>query len=248
MAVVFTACLSAGIASAQSGHVELSRQNTDVGSKDIDITALSGTTLIDEHIQIGGRYANFETSSNRTINYLSVDGFLFSPSESGAYGGYVGLDSLDTNSNTYNSWFVGGFRMLNAGDKVWTGQLGYSDTESDAQVIYLDGEVRHFINENFSIQGNLGYGDISTNSGSRSENFLSGGIGSEIQFVGTPISIHVAWQRTEFDNNESNQIGIGARWNFDSGTLMKRNRTGAGLSRVTPTINELDFGGWFMPR
>jgi hypothetical protein len=52
----------------------------------------------------------------------------------------------------------------------------------------------------------------------------------------------------EFDGGDVDQLGIGARWNFGGGTLLERNRSGASLARVTPTLFELETGGQPAPR
>jgi hypothetical protein len=245
ISAALAALVSAGAAQAQSGHVDLSYQNTDIGSGDLDSTALSGAFLLGEHVQLNGRYATLDGGGG-DVDYWGIDGFLFNRGEGGAYGGYVGYDALD-GGPSIDEWSIGGFGQLYAGNTTWTGQLGYADTEGDVRVIHLDGEARHFVNENFSIQGNLGYGDIEA-SGGGGDDYWSGGIGAEMQFTGAPISINGGWQRIDFDGGESDQIGIGARWNFGGGSLMNRNRSGASLSRVTPTVIELELGGGVAPR
>lgn len=245
--VALVVYMSSGMVYAQSGHVDLSYQNSDLGSKDADITAFTGTTLISEHMQLDGRYASFDIGSS-SVDYLNINGFLFSRVENLAYGGYVGFETLNTGSSSYDGWLIGGFRQHYIVNTTLTGQIGYANSENDAHVIHMDGEVRHFYNESFSIQGNLGYGNIDVSGNSVNQDFWSWGIGAEFQLSGIPLSIYGGWQRLDFGKNESDLLGIGARWDFGSGSLIKRNRSGAGFSRTASTLNELDFGGQFSPR
>jgi hypothetical protein len=235
-----------GAAHAQSGHVGLSYQNNDTGGGgDIESTALSGAVLLGSNVQINGRYANLEAGGT-DLDYWGIDGFLFSRSGGGAFGGFVGYDRFEAGGDL-EEWSIGGFAELYSGNTNWTGQLGYADTEGDIRVIHLDGQARHFLSPNFSFQGNLGYGDIDASGGGGSD-YWSGGLGAEFQFTGAPISIHGGWQHYDFDGGELDAVGIGARWLFGGGTLLDRSRSGASFSRVTPTLFELEVGGGVAPR
>lgn len=238
------ALMTAGVANAQSGHVGLSYQNNDSGGGgDVENLAVSGAVLLGSNVQLNGRYADVEDGD---VDAFGLDAFLFSRSDSSAFGGFVGYQSFDFGSSV-EEWTIGGVGELYTGNTNWTGQLGYSDTEDEVRVIHLDGQVRHFLSPNFSFQGNLGYGDIEFDSAG-STDYWSGGLGGEFQFTGAPISIHAGWQHFDFDGGELDTLGIGARWNFGGGTLMDRSRTGAGFQRVTPTFLELEVGGSVAPR
>lgn len=240
------ALMTTGVAHAQSGHVGLSYQSNDFGGGgDLDSTALSGAVLLGSHVQLNGRYANLDVGGG-DIDFWGFDGFLFSRSSGGAFGGFVGYDTLDAGGSV-DEWSIGGFGELYTGNTNWTGQLGYADTEGEIRVIHLDGQARHFLSPNFSIQGNLGYGDVEFDGGG-STDYWSGGIGAEVQFTGAPISIYGGWQHFDFDGGEADALGIGARWNFGGHTLLDRSRSGAGYQRVTPTFLELEFGGGTAPR
>lgn len=240
------ALMAGGVAHAQSGHVGISYQNAEFGSGDVDSTALSGAVLLGSHVQLNGRYANIDTAGPADIDYWSIDGFVFSRSGGGAFGGYAGYDTFDV-SASIDEWSIGGFGQLYAGNTTWTGQIGYADTEGDIEVIHIDGEVRHFVNDNFSIQGNLGFGGIEF-SGGGEDDYWSGGLGAEWQFLGAPFSIYGGWQHVDFDSGEADRLGIGARWNFGGGSLLDRNRSGASFERITPTLFELEVGGGIAPR
>lgn len=238
------ALMTAGAAHAQSGHVGLSYQSNDTGGgSDVESLALSGAVLLGSNVQINGRYADVEDG---LVDVWSLDAFLFSRGDSSAFGGFVGYNTVDVGASL-EEWSFGGFGEIYTGNTNWTAQLGYSDTEGDVRVIHLDGQARHFLTSNFSLQGNLGYGDVEFD-GSGSVDYWSGGIGGEFQFTGVPISIHAGWQHYDLDGGEFDTLGIGARWNFGGATLLDRSRSGASYQRVTPTFIELEIGGGVAPR
>jgi hypothetical protein len=236
----------AGAAHAQSGHIDLSYQNTsrDGSSVDIDSTALSGAVLFSDHVQVNAHYASVDTN-NGTADDFSIDGFLFNRSDSGAYGAYLGYDYFDYYSGA-DTWAVGGFLQHYSGNVTWTGQLGYANTDGDNTNINLDGEARWFASDNFSLQANLGYGNYDTSS---SGDYWSGGLGAEVAIGSSPFSLYGGWEHYEFDNgNGSDTLGAGIRWNFGGGTLLERDRSGASFQRQTRSLVDLEFGGAFIPR
>jgi hypothetical protein len=241
------ALMAAGGAQAQSGYVGLSYQSNDVGGgSDVDSTAVSGAVALGPNFQVNGRYASVDAGGG-DIDAWSIDGFLFSRSSGGAFGGFLGYDTFDSGSSA-DEWSVGGFAELYSGNTNWTAQLGYADTEGDVSVIHLDGQGRFFPSPDFSLQGNLGYGDVDVDGGGDTS-YWSAGLGGEFQLTGTPVSIYGGWQHYDIDGgDETDAIGIGARWNFGGLTLMDRSRTGASYERVTPTFFELLIGGGVTPR
>ncbi len=240
-AAAAAALLGGGAAHAQ-GYVGVSRVSTDFGGgSDLDTNAISGAVLLGEHFQANGRYASVDSVGDD----VALDGFLFNRSDAGAFGGFLGYDTFDfSGGGSLDSWAIGGFGQLYRGTTNWTGQLGYSDTDGDVTVLHLDGEVRHFINDNFSVQANLGVGQ-SEASGFSDTNYLTAGLGAEFQFAAAPVSIYGGWQHIDLDDGggEADSLGLGVRWNFGGASLLDRSRTGAGLLRNTPHAIELDLGG-----
>ena len=234
------ALMSAGAAHAQQGHLDLSYQNNDVGSSsNPSVTAISGGFLVGDHVQLNGRYAHLDFGSS--TDYWAVDGFFFNRSDSGAYGAFLGYDTVES----IDEWSVGGFLQTYTDNANWTAQLGYSDTEGDVHVVTLDGEGKFFINDNASIQANLGAGNID---GSGNTDYWSGGIGAEVGLPSLPVSIYGGWQHYEVDGFVANDLGVGVRWTFGGGSVKDRNRTGASFDRVTRTALDLEIGGGVAPR
>lgn len=244
--LLFGAALAAtaftGVAHAQSaGHIDLTYQNNDFGSDSIDNVSIGGAALLGEHVQLGGRYASIDVSDD-AASYFDIEGFLFSRSDTGSYGGFLSYDNIDGDAS---EWSLGGFLQAYSTNMNWTAQLAYADTEGDIQNINLDGEGRYFFSDNFSVQANLGYGNFQ---GDGSGHYVSGGLGAEIGFEGSPISLYGAWEHYDFDNGDLDTFGIGARWSFGGGTVKERSRTGASFERVTRTVGDIELGGGFAPR
>ncbi len=240
-AAIIALAASAGAAHAE-GSVGLNYQSTDFGSGEIETFAVDGDLLLNPNFQISGSYADVEGGD---FNAYGIDAFLFSRNDSYAYGAFLGYSSLDGNADEIA---IGGFGQLFRGNTNWTAQLGYADTEGDIKVLNLDGEGRFFFSENFSVQANLGYGDIDAGG---NNDYWSGGLGAEYQFAGSPISINGGWQRLDFDGGDVDSLGVGVRWNFGGGSLIERSRSGASLQRNTLTAAELEIGGGnsaFTPR
>jgi hypothetical protein len=241
LGVAAAAFMMAGAAHAQGGYVGLSYQSTDAGGPDdLTSTAISGATLLGEHVQIDGRYASLDAGGSSTGDYWNINGHLFSRSESGLFGAFAGYNSLDE-GGSLNEWSAGIEGQFYMNRTTFTGQLGYSDTEGDVKVTHLDAEARHFVSDNFSIQGNLGGGNIEI-SGSDGD-YLSYGVGAEVQFSGAPVSIYGGYQVFDGDGDSLNTIGVGVRYNFGGASLFERNRSGASLVRSTPTFFEALLGG-----
>ncbi len=240
------ALAAATSASAQSGYVGFSHQNADIGASfDVESTAISGAVLLGDHFQVSGRYASVDGGGN--IDDWAVDGFAFNRSDNHAFGGFAGFETSEAAGASFDAWEVGGFGQIYTSRTNWTAQLGYSDTEGDVKLLHLDGEARHFLGDNFSIQANLGFGHVDFGP---EENYWSGGLGAEIQLDGAPVSFHGGWRRVDFEDGGEgiDTLGGGVRWNFGGGTLMGRSRSGAGFQNTTPSGIELELGGGLVPR
>lgn len=241
------ALMTTGVAHAQSGHVGVGFQSTDLGSgTELDATSVDGAFLLTDNFQLNAGYASVDGD----IDSWGIDAFLFQRSEAGSFGGYLGYQTVDGGS-TVESWSLGLTGQIYSGNTTWSGQLGYSDTEGgDVTVTHIDGEARHFFGDNFSAQANLGFGTVDV-SGGGSGDYWSGGVGGEWQFTGAPISIYGGWQHVDFDGGDSDTLGLGLRWNFGGGTLLERDRSGASNRRNTPNYLETILGSGntnFTPR
>ena len=208
------------------GYVDLSYQNTDsFGSGDIETFSLGGAAALGANFQLDARYAHFDASGS--ADGFGVGGHLFSRGPQWLWGGYVGYVDVDGDGE----WTAAAQTQFYMSRTTLSGDLLYSNVDgSSADFWALDGELRHFATDNFSIQGNLGFGQIS---GGGSADTWSAGVGAEWQLASAPISIYGGYQYFDIDGapDSTNTFGIGARWNFGGQTLFERNRSGAGLGR-----------------
>lgn len=236
---------SAGAAHAQAtGSVGLNYQSTDAGgSSDLEAASIDAALQFNDNLQINGRFADIEGGE---ANIWGVDAFLSTRNDSYGYGAFVGYSSIDGEDSELA---IGGFGQLYRGNTNWTAQLGYADTESSISITHLDGEGRFFLTENISVQANLGYGNIDNDFGG--DDYWTAGVGAEWQITGSNVSLNGGWQRVEFANGSTDTLGAGIRFHLDGGSLMDRSRSGASLTRATPTAFELEAGGGnagFVPR
>lgn len=219
------------------GYVDVSYMNADVfGSGDIDTFSLGGAAALGANFQLDARYAHLEATGS--ADAFQIGGHLFSRGPQWLWGGYVGYTDLDS-SGEWTAAFQTQFYMSRT---TLSGDLVYSDPEGSSTDFWgLDGELRHFATDNFSIQGNLGFGQVS---GGGSADTWSAGIGAEWQMTSAPISIYGGYQRFDIDGapDATDAFGIGARWNFGGQSLFERNRSGAGLGRPQGFVERF-FGG-----
>lgn len=243
-----TALLMAAPAHADSGYLGLSYQNGDAGGGDIDSVAASGAFSFGDHFQANGHYVGIDTGVD--LNAWNLGGHLFSRSEQGMFGGYLGYNSLDVSggAGSLDEWTIAGVGAAYMNRSTLSGAISYTDGEfgGDVTQTALDGEWRHFMADNFSIQANGGYASVDFGGGGGDATFWSAGIGAEAQMDSVPISIYGGYQYTDLDGANINSLGVGVRYNFGGGTLFDRNHSGAGLNRPQGFIERL-FGE-FKPR
>ena len=239
------ALMAATSAHAQSGHVGLSYQSSD--DTNIDSTAISGSVAAGANVQIDGGYAMLEAGGGSDIDVWSVGGHLFSRGEQWLWGGYVGFSSLDAGGGaSFDETTVALETQYYMARTTFSGALGYTDADffTGLKQTALDLELRHFVSDNFSINGNVGFGSID---GVGTSDGSTYGIGAEAQLGSAPVSIYGGFQHNEIDGSPGiDSLGIGVRWNFGGGSLFDRDRSGAGLSRPTGVLGYVV--GPFSPR
>ncbi len=236
------ALMMATPAMAGSGYVDVSYQSADafvlLGSQDFDTFSLGGSVALGSNVQLDGRYANFDGSGS--FDGFNIGGHVFSRGDHWLWGGFIGYSDIDSSSD---EWMVAAETQFYMARTTISGALSYTDSEFIGPLDFwaLDGEVRHFVADNFSIQGNLGYGRI--DSGGSADTW-SMGLGAEWQLESAPISIYGGYQRFDIDSapDSTDAFGIGARWNFGGQTLFERNRSGASLNRPRGFIERLVGG------
>jgi hypothetical protein len=144
-----------------------------------------------------------------------------------AAGAYVGASSNEDADS--NGFYFGGeylFYMPQFTFSAGVGVANYDDSDVDGTGI--QGEGRYFATDNFRIDGRIGYlkyEDVASIDG------FGFGIGAEWKPDGMPVSFFASadMQNLEADGGgelDFTTLAIGARFDFGSGTLKARDRSG----------------------
>lgn len=233
-----------GAAWAQSGHIDLSagNQTYDFGGIEIDAdtvgvggqVAFSGLPV---GLQVDAHYANWD-SGGGDIDVGGVGAHVFVRNDAWLIGGYAGYDDADQwNYETWTGALEGQLYLPRA---TLSGVLSYSEIDIAAaySITMLEAEYRHFVTDNLSIHGGLGIGQGEI--GTSDPDAWSGEIGAEYQFEAAPISVFGLYRHNNLDFGtgelDVDALSVGVRYNW-GGTLMERNRRGAGLNRVLPIFH-----------
>jgi hypothetical protein len=232
-----------GAALAQSGHVEAgyANQTYDFGGPefDTDIVSIGGQaafTGMPVGVQVDARYANWGGDVD-DVDAWQVGAHVFKRTERWLIGGYVGYDQIDDfNIEAWTGALEAQFYMPRS---TLTGVLSYSEWQDVGYAVtMIEGEYRYFVTDNFSVHGGLGFGqgDISTSE----PDVWEAQLGAEYQFAGAPVSIFGSYRHSTMDFSpgeiDVDTLSVGVRYNW-GGSLMERNRNGAGLNRVTPIFD-----------
>jgi hypothetical protein len=239
-AVIAAALIAPSAALAQTGHVDLSYtdQTYDFGGFDFEaeLTSLGGQVAFDSApigVQIDGRYTSW--GGDADSDAWSLGGHVFTRGDRWLFGGYLGYEDIqDFNVELWTGALETQFYLPNA---TISGVLSHSIWDGpDYEVTMLEGEYRHFINDNFTLHAGLGFGEGDI--GGTDPDVWSAALGGEYLFEGMPVSVFSQYRYNNMDFSgaelEVDSLSIGVRYNW-GGTLRDRSRSGAGLNRV-PTV------------
>ncbi|MBS0385740.1 MAG: hypothetical protein JSS00_10385 [Proteobacteria bacterium] len=218
------ALMTAGTAHADGGYAGVAySDNTTAGFHSWSVNGAYAS----QNFQIDGGYSRVESS----VDVFDIGGHLFSRNDQWLWGGFLGYDHF-SGSGSAGEWTGALQTQFYLPRTTFSADLSYSQTTSlptDIKTTQIDGEARFFGTDNFSIQGNLGYGHVDS-SGIGSGNYWTSGVGAEYQFDAAPISLYGGWQGYNVSGGtDANAWTIGVRYNW-GGTLLQRNRSGAGLN------------------
>jgi hypothetical protein len=172
------------------------------------------------------------------LDVWGLGAHVFTRSETWLFGGYLGYDTIDqSNADTWTGAVEVQFYMPRS---TLSGVLSHSDLDAgpgNFNATMLEGEYRHFVADNFSLHGGLGVGQGDV--GGPDLDLWSAELGGEFQFETAPVSIFGFYRHGNIDvgalDADTSTYSIGVRYNW-GGTLMDRNRRGAGLKRVLPVF------------
>jgi len=225
------AIVAPGVASAQSGYVDLGYSTTEIGPNDIETTALGGayTWGGDGTIgfQVDGVVGMHEYDGGPDVDTYNLGFHAFARNTGHLIGGFVNFGGTDFGGGfDYDYYTLGAEGALYMSRTTLNGTLSWSDSEDlDSSLTALDLGITHFVTDNFSIGGNVGFGEIDGGS-----DFTTLGVGGEYQFASFPISLYGGYSTTDFDGTDADTLSLRVRYNF-GGTLFDRDRSGASLTR-----------------
>lgn len=218
-----------GVASAQSGYADLSYANTDAGSSDIDTWAVGGAYAWGGDgtvgFQLDGLIGRHEYDSGTDADTYNVGGHAFVRDANHLIGGFVGIGNTDFSGFDYDYYTVGFEGAYYLSRTTLNAVLSYSDSDDlNADATALDLGATHFVTDNFSFSGAIGFGELAD------DNFTTYGVGAEYQFSASPISLYGGYTKNDYDGFDTDTLSAGVRWNF-GGSLLDRDRSGASLTR-----------------
>ncbi len=168
----------AGVAHADGGYVGLSyNDNNDAG---VNSWTIDGAFAA-QNFQFDAGYTNI---NDLNANEWNVGAHLFSRNDQWLWGGFVGYDAVSGSGSDLNEWTVALQTQFYMPRTTISGNLSYSSINNvpfagDVRTTQIDGEARFFATDNFSFQGNLGWGNLDADAGSG--NFWTYGVGAEWQ-------------------------------------------------------------------
>ena len=173
-------------------------------------------------------------------------------SSSYAFGGFAALEHYDLDSISFYGWHVGVEGQHYMGNttlygQAWGGEL--VDSGSSITELGLRGVVRYYGHENFRIDGEFSYVNLS-GAGGGADSFALGTM-AMYQFAGTGISVYGRYDYKYVDTDGSSSadihlLTVGLRGTFASGgmghepmTLIEDDRSGATMESPHIPVNAL---------
>ena len=232
---VVTASLIAGLsmisapAFAQvTGTVGANFSRVDSDAGDADSYGFNGGVSI----PLSGNLAVLLDGSYNTVDDTDVDtltgtAHLIVRDSSMAWGGFVGLASIDAGGGgDADAWGAGGeFAKFFTGSTLALTAAYATDDDNDVDVWGLSGEYRIFANDNLRFDVGAGWANVDTGFGDGDGTQLGAGV--EYRFGGSPISIGANVAHVDTDGGgDANVFGATLRFDFGNESLKARDRTG----------------------
>jgi len=250
-AALLAAAVAPGVAAAATGYIDLgyATTNADTGGadNDADTWAADGVVAFDAHslgVQLDGRVGSLDADGG-DVDFWNAGAHVYKRQSNFLVGGYVGVTNFDADgSDDVSEWTVALEGQYYFAKTTLNASLSRSegDDDIDLDATALDLGVRHFLSDNFAIEGNVGFANI--DDGSDDADATTVGIGAEYQLTSVPVSVFGGWQHSEIDDADVDfdTFGVGVRYNW-GGTLLDRDRSGASLGRHTGGVARALFGG-----
>ena len=225
-AAALMALAAPGVSAAQTGYIGADYGSTDIdGLGSDDAWGVSGAVELTPNVAIDAG-----VTDNDSDTAWGATGHLYTNNDARLLGGFVGVSDSDVST----SWTVGAEGQWYFGDTTLAAAASYAnDDDNEVDAYGVNGEIRYFVDQNFRIEGGLGWFNLDTPVGD--DTAVSLGVGGEFQFTSAPISLGVGYTRTQTDDTdiEADTVTATARWNFGGGTLHDRDHTGAALAGLS---------------
>ena len=230
-----------GVAAAQTGYVDLGYQTGEVDaggpSADYDGWTLGGAAAWGGNgslgFQVDGVVGNSDFDGGGDTDFYTLGGHLFTRNDSHLIGGFVNFGNADQGGGAeYDYWTLGVEGQMYLSRTTLDGAVYYSEADdNDAELTGVDFGVTHFVTDNFSLGGGVGFANLDVIG--IDVDVTSLGLNGEYQFASAPVSLFAGYTHQELDdvNLDNDVFNIGVRYNW-GGSLFDRNRNGASLSRA----------------
>lgn len=217
------------VAAAQTGYVGVQYGNADAGAgNDEDFYGLEGAVAFQGSGSISFEVDAAIVDGDDSDTAYALTGHVYARNDSHLFGGFIGVADSDAADTT---WYGG--LEANKYFTNWTlaGAVFYGNNDdNDVDGFGANVEARAFVNDNFRIDGNIGYANVDAGAGDN--DVMLYGVGGEYQFAAMPISITAGYRVADFDGGDVDTWTIGVRYNF-GGTLRDRDRSGASQASLT---------------
>lgn len=234
----------------------------DFGSEDKDFLGAGGALKWNVPLSnamsiqidgVGDLSQNTNRSGNNYQNSFTGGAHLsYREPNSHLFGIFAGGSRANVGDNGHAvAAFVGGEGQIFLGNETLYFQAGYLNGESSSSstdgvlssAYFARAQLRHYFNDNFRAAIDLSYANGKVDEEPHTDVFgWSGEL--EYKIEKTPVSVFVAYNGTYMDQTPGEDdtlfehVGIvGLRYSFDSNSLLKRDRLGAGLDMPR-------FGRW----
>ena len=227
-----------------SGNVDLhyAHSSFDPGNNDANTWGIGGafaTPLGDTWgVQLDGSWNDVNPDHGSDTNVVAGTAHLFHRTDTNLIGVDVGaIHNDDASTTTWGGGIEDDYYMDNT--TLGARLLYLRNDDSDTNFWGLEGHARYFFQDNFKVEGSLGFGKVDFKPDNA--DVLEAGVNAEYQFASLPVSIFggVNYLHEDISGNpHSTTASVGVRWNFGGQSLKDRDRSGASLAGV-----ENAFGG-----
>ena len=227
------AVVAAPSVAAANGYVGVVYGNADAsGGSDEDFWGVEGAVAFSGSGSIVFEVDASIVDGDETDTGYGVVGHVYARNSDHLFGGFAGLAGNDDTE----TWIAG--LEANKYFSQWTlaGAVFYGNNDDfDVDGWGANVEGRVFLNDNFRLNGNVGWASVDAGGGD--DDVMLYGVGGEFQFATFPVSIGAGWSTADFDGGDVDTWTIGARWNFGGQTLMERDRNGPSQASVVGLAN-----------